>query len=142
MQPSQPNLARVLGLWMATAIVVGTVIGSGVFKKARNVAENAPEFGLGISVWVLGGVLTLFGSLLFIITLPFVVLAVVSEPAHPPRVEHLTPAWPGDWLGVNWGLYGAALVGVLWAYNGWMNLGPVAEEIKEPRRNIPLGLLL
>ncbi|MBY0513500.1 MAG: amino acid permease, partial [Gemmataceae bacterium] len=56
-------MSRVLGLWMATAIVVGTVIGSGVFKKARNVAENVPEFGLGLSVWVLGGLLTLLGAL-------------------------------------------------------------------------------
>src|SRR5215212_6270813 len=62
--PSQaPHLVRVLGPWMATAIVVGTVIGSGVFKKGKNVAENVPEFGLAISVWVLGGVLALLGSL-------------------------------------------------------------------------------
>ena len=57
------SLPRVLGPWMATAIVVGTVIGSGVFKKGRNVAENVPEFGLAMSVWVLGGVLALLGAL-------------------------------------------------------------------------------
>jgi amino acid transporter len=34
-----------------------------------------------------------------------------------------------------------ALVGVLWAYNGWMNIAPIAEEVKEPQRNIPLSLL-
>jgi len=250
-----PSLARVLGPWMAAAIVVGTVIGSGVFKKARNVAENVPETGLALSVWVLGGVLALLGalayaevatlfpraggnyvflreaygrmagflwgwvefgiirtasiaalatmftesfhdvlrqalypgqavdvlafwprqtltvlviaalaalnargtrlggglqvvvttvkvgSLLFIIALPFAVLAFVSEPTHPPRAEHLSPAWPGSFLGVNWGMYGAALVGVLWAYHGWMNIAPVAEEVTDPQRNIPRALL-
>lgn len=250
-----PQLARVLGPWMAAAIVVGTVIGSGVFKKARNVAENVPETGLALSVWVLGGVLALLGalayaevatlfpraggnyvflregygrwagflwgwvefwiirtgsiaalatmfteslhdvlkqalhpgqtlevlafwprqlltvlviaalaalnargtrlggglqvvvtsvkvgSILLIIVLPFVVLAVVSEPSYPPRVEHLSPAWPGSFGGVNWSLYGAALVGVLWAYHGWMNVAPVAEEIRDPQRNIPRALL-
>jgi amino acid transporter len=50
---------------MAAAIVVGTVIGSGVFKKARNVAENVPETGLALSVWVLGGVLALLGALAY-----------------------------------------------------------------------------
>jgi amino acid transporter len=42
---------------------------------------------------------------------------------------------------VDWGLFGAALVGVLWAYHGWMNIGPVAEEVHHPQRNIPLALL-
>src|SRR5436190_21396696 len=64
MQPSTPqSLPRVLGPWIATAIVVGTVIGSGVFKKGRNVAENVPEFGLAMGVWVLVGLLALLGAL-------------------------------------------------------------------------------
>src|SRR5438105_8879694 len=59
----QPGLVRVLGPVMATAIVVGTVIGSGVFKKPQVVAENVPTFGLAALVWVLGGTLALFGAL-------------------------------------------------------------------------------
>ena len=31
----------------------------------------------------------------------------------------------------------AAMVGVLWAYDGWINLTPLAEEIRDPGRNIP-----
>src|SRR3954468_17392003 len=58
-----PRLDRVLGPWMATALVIGTVIGSGVFKKPQAVASLVPEFGLGMLAWVLVGVLTLFGSL-------------------------------------------------------------------------------
>ncbi len=255
MQTSSQSLPRVLGLWIATAVVVGTVIGSGVFKKGRNVAENVPEFGLAMGVWVLGGVLALLGalalaevavlfpraggnyvflregygrgagflwgwvefwiirsasiaalatmftesfhdvliqslypgervevlgfwprqlltacviaglaavnargtrlggglqlivtivkvgSLLFIIVLPFIVYAAVSEPAHPPKLEYLQPTWPTNWLGVNWSHFGAALIGVLWAYHGWMNIAPLAEEVKNPNRNIPLALL-
>src|SRR5207302_1360874 len=63
MQPQPTHLVRVLGPWMATAIVIGTVIGSGVFKKGRNVAENVPEFGLAMGVWVLVGLLALLGAL-------------------------------------------------------------------------------
>jgi amino acid transporter len=42
---------------------------------------------------------------------------------------------------VNWTKYGTALVAVLWAYDGWMNFGNVAEEIRNPSRNIPLAAL-
>jgi amino acid transporter len=244
---------------MATAVVVGTVIGSGVFKKGRNVAENVPEFGLAMTVWVLVGVLALLGalaiaevavlfpraggnyiflreaygrmwgflwgwvefwiirsasiaalatmftesfhdvlkqalhpdkpvhlievlgfwprqvftalviavlaavnargtklgaglqvvittvkvgSLLFIIALPFVVLAAVSEPAYPPRATNFSPAWPSAWGAVKWGAFGAAMVGVIWAYHGWMNIGMMAGEVKDPHRNIPLSLIV
>lgn len=37
--------------------------------------------------------------------------------------------------------FGPALIAVYWAYDGWINIGPVAEEIREPQRNVPLGLV-
>src|SRR5437870_13281374 len=60
---SQPGLVRVLGPVMGTAIVVGTVIGSGVFKKPQVVAESVPNFGIAILVWVAVGLLALLGAL-------------------------------------------------------------------------------
>src|SRR5215207_4191773 len=254
------DLARVLGPWLATAIVVGTVIGSGVFKKPQQVAQNVPTFNVAMSAWVLVGVLVLcgglamaevtvlfpraggnyvflreaygrlfgflwgwveffiirsasiaaladvfteslhdvlkhpacrtalglasegpilsywgrhvltatailllalinargvrwgaglgfavttvkVGSLVFIGLLPLPFLLgwlLPPDPAHQPAWDHLATAGarPFEWAG-----YGAAVVGVFWAYHGWMNLGPVAEEIREPQRNIPLSLL-
>src|SRR5438034_3700739 len=59
----QPSLVRALGPLMAIAVVVGTVIGSGVFKKPQVVASNVPYFGLAALVWVLGGLLALLGAL-------------------------------------------------------------------------------
>jgi amino acid transporter len=41
---------------------------------------------------------------------------------------------------VNWSLFGGGLIGIFWAYHGWMNIAPVAEEVREPQRNIPLAL--
>lgn len=251
---SVPSLPRVLGPWMAAAIVVGTVIGTGVFKKANKVTQNAPEFGLSISVWIFGGLLTLLGafalaevavrypkaggnyvflregfgrrmaflwgwvefwiirsasmaalaymfteslhdilkdaagsredvasfwmrqsftialiaalsalnirgtrlgagvqlvltilkvaSIIALVLLPWIVLAIVGNPVHPPRFENLQPMWPSDWSKVNWGGFGVALVAVMWAYDGWMNIGPIAEEVRNPGRNLPLALLL
>jgi amino acid transporter len=43
---------------------------------------------------------------------------------------------------MNWMGFGTALIAVLWAYNGWMNIAPVAEEVREPSRNIPLSLFV
>jgi len=65
--PSAPTsgLVRALGPLMATAVVVGTVIGSGVFKKPQSIAENVHQFGLAALVWVLGGLLVLLGALAY-----------------------------------------------------------------------------
>ena len=61
--PGADALPRVLGPVTAAAVVVGTVIGSGVFKKAQTVAANVPEFGLIMLAWALGGLLALAGGL-------------------------------------------------------------------------------
>ncbi len=37
--------------------------------------------------------------------------------------------------------FGAALIPILFAYGGWQNANYVAEEIENPRRNLPLSLL-
>jgi APA family basic amino acid/polyamine antiporter len=34
----------------------------------------------------------------------------------------------------------AVLLAVMWAYNGWHGIAPVAEEIRNPQRNIPIAL--
>ena len=39
-------------------------------------------------------------------------------------------------------MVGFAVIATLWAYEGWTNLNTIAEEIKNPKRNIPLALIL
>src|SRR5262245_49282307 len=62
-RPTEHGLERVLGPWMATALVVGTVIGSGVFKKPAAVAQSVPNFGWAMTAWVVIGLLVLCGGL-------------------------------------------------------------------------------
>jgi len=38
--------------------------------------------------------------------------------------------------------FGVATVGALWAYDGWNNLSMVAGEVENPRRNMPIALIL
>src|SRR5271166_4248698 len=64
MEAPRPQLQRVLGPWMATAIVIGTVIGSGVFKKPHAVARDLTDFGLIMIAWVLVGLLAFIGALI------------------------------------------------------------------------------
>jgi basic amino acid/polyamine antiporter, APA family len=261
-QSDSSRLVRALGPWMAMAVVIGTVIGSGVFKKPQLVADKVPNFGMAALVWLLGGVLaflgalalaevavlypkaggnyvflregysrlfgflfgwvefwmirggslaalaTVFaeslgdvlgnqgfrqslgvdpaadplgywerrgltvgillvlalvnvrgvkwggvlqvlitavkvGSLLAILALPFAVAAFAGpEPGAPrPNTDLLRPTWPDSWSAISWGGVGTALLGVMFAYHGWMNIAPVAEEVRQPQRNLPLALL-
>jgi basic amino acid/polyamine antiporter, APA family len=257
--PPASGLVRALGPLTATAVVVGTVIGSGVFKKPSVIAENVPNFGLAALLWIMGGVLVLLGALAYaevsvllpraggnyvflreaygrlagflwgwvdfciirsaslaalatifteslhdilrnqafqqavglpsgtqlgfwpqrmltvtvlaglawvnirgvrwgglvqlfitllkigslatIAVLPFLVLANWLSAPTLPDFGNLRPVWPEDWRRVSLGGLGSAFLGVLWAYHGWQNLAPVAEEVRQPQRNIPLALL-
>jgi APA family basic amino acid/polyamine antiporter len=38
--------------------------------------------------------------------------------------------------------FAAAMLGALWAYDGWNNLTFLAGEVKDPQRNLPLGLII
>jgi APA family basic amino acid/polyamine antiporter len=60
---STPGLSRSLGVIEATAIVVGTIIGTGIFLKPRVIASLLDSPGLIMGVWALGGLLSLLGAL-------------------------------------------------------------------------------
>ena len=59
------ELRRDLGFWGAAAIVVGTVIGSGIFlvPKAMVLRVGSPE--MVFAVWIFGGLLSIFGALTY-----------------------------------------------------------------------------
>ncbi|HEU4680630.1 MAG TPA: amino acid permease [Gemmatimonadales bacterium] len=57
------RLPRHLGLWSAVAVLVGSTIGSGIFRVPATVAERLQEPGPVLLAWVLGGIIALFGAL-------------------------------------------------------------------------------
>src|SRR5262245_9422115 len=57
------ELVRGLGLWSATAVVIGNVIGSAVFLVGSEVARTAGSAMLSLAAWVVGGLLALCGAL-------------------------------------------------------------------------------
>jgi APA family basic amino acid/polyamine antiporter len=58
-------LQRKLGLADSSAIVVGTVIGTGVFLKTASMAQDAGTPGYVLLAWILAGVMSLAGALTY-----------------------------------------------------------------------------
>jgi basic amino acid/polyamine antiporter, APA family len=59
----QTELRRELGAWSAASIVVGTVIGSGIFLVPKSMVMQVGSAQMVAVVWIVGGVLSLFGAL-------------------------------------------------------------------------------
>ncbi|MEA3202518.1 MAG: basic amino acid/polyamine antiporter, family [Thermoplasmata archaeon] len=59
------GLRRELNLFGAVSMIVGIVIGSGIFLGVNRVAAGAGSPWLVVAVWVLGGLLTLMGALTY-----------------------------------------------------------------------------
>ena len=60
-----PDLPRVLGGGHATAIVVGTIIGSGIFLVPSEMMQAVGSSGLVYAAWIVGGLLSLFGAMTY-----------------------------------------------------------------------------
>jgi basic amino acid/polyamine antiporter, APA family len=239
------ELKRDLGIWAALAIVVGTVIGSGIFRVPQAMILNVGTVRMVFLVWIVGGALSLAGALTYAelaAAMPgaggeYVYLTAAYGPiwgflyswtqmwvaksgsiatlatAFFEYTAHFVPQFEQVWFtagpfpikygqvfalllilalgGINYlgvrvggdvqvvftaikvGLIGfvilaglfyahpapitalpatpqtppffagfiAALVGALWAYDGWNNVGMVASEIRNPQRNLPLSLI-
>src|SRR5438093_1360614 len=117
-EPIRAGLPRKVGLWSAVAIVIGTTIGSGIFRTPAGIAATAIAvtaafnyIGLrsGSLVQNVTTIAKYFG-LLFI-----VVLALGYGFGHGGG-SHFTPPLPPGSFTV--GAFGLALVSVLWAYDG------------------------
>jgi APA family basic amino acid/polyamine antiporter len=62
---SKIELPRVLGLWDMVSIVIGGVIGSGIFLVPADIARGVGAPLLIFGVWIVGGLLSYFGALAF-----------------------------------------------------------------------------
>jgi APA family basic amino acid/polyamine antiporter len=61
----RPDLSRDLGVSHASAVVVGTIIGSGVFLVPTEMMQAVGSAKLVYLVWVVGGLLSFFGVLTY-----------------------------------------------------------------------------
>jgi APA family basic amino acid/polyamine antiporter len=61
--PHTDRLQRQLGIWSAAAVLVGSTIGSGIFRVPSTVAEQVGTVGAMASLWIVGALIALFGAL-------------------------------------------------------------------------------
>jgi len=250
--PNGPSLVRGLGAAAATALVIGNVIGGGIFLKPGVVASETGTVPLALLAWAAGGVLCLFGALTiaelalrlpqagglyvylreaygrpvgflfgwseFLFGMPASIgalafgsaLQISSLARSGSLIDAPLDNWEGagvavsliavlagvNVLGVVWGgltqtattavkclflgaiaalpflltlagrtgvvpahyeetvvpaagadssaavRFAGALLAVMWTYNGWHVIAPVAEEVRDPQLNIPRSLLV
>jgi len=61
-RPKHSDLIRGLGLWSATAIVIGDTIGTGIFLVTSDMARAVGSVALVFAAWIIGGLIVLFGA--------------------------------------------------------------------------------
>ncbi|MGA8151603.1 MAG: amino acid permease [Terriglobales bacterium] len=251
---SKPTLVRGLSLLDSVLLLVSGIIGSSIFLTAKDIAGSLPQPILFLGVWVVGGVVSLFGCVAFaelgsmfpdsggqyiylreaygdlvaflygwmlfavanggtIAALAVASAAYMGEIVPVISQQHVVFSFAGitmtrahivgliliavlTWVnvvGLRWGALlqnistwtkfaamsafvflgfaigkghwsnfsphgvglsmglspsqfisamGIALIAVFWAYDGWVYITWVAGEVKEPRRNVPLAMVL
>lgn len=92
---SQSPLARRLGFTSAAAVVIGSIIGSGIFLTPQRVAAVVQVPGILIAVWVVTGLLTLAGALTN--------AEIASEIAEPGGQYVFFRVLYGDWVAFLYG---------------------------------------
>ncbi|MBA3271478.1 MAG: amino acid permease [Acidobacteria bacterium] len=62
---AEAQLIRAIGLWGATLLVIGNVIGSGIFLTTGNMVQELPSTTLVLTAWAAGGLLAMAGGLTY-----------------------------------------------------------------------------
>ena len=65
MSTTSSSLAKKIGFWSATAIIIGSVIGSGVFMKPASMAAQLGSPIWLTVIWIIAGIFSLFGALVY-----------------------------------------------------------------------------
>ena len=65
MSEKRLELVRGLGAWASGAIVVGTMIGTGIFLKPAEMAREGKSVSVVFAAWIIGAILSIFGAFSF-----------------------------------------------------------------------------
>jgi len=61
--PPATDLKRTIGFWAGVAIVIGSIVGSGIFRTPAEIARVLPNPGVILALWVVFGLVSLCGAL-------------------------------------------------------------------------------
>jgi APA family basic amino acid/polyamine antiporter len=114
------TLASVATIWVVTAINCASVSTGGRTALVVTIAKVALVFAVGAGAFLLApGAFSHFG-----------------ESGFGGTCEGVAASARGGLAG-----FGAAMLGALWAYDGWNNVAPLAGEIRDPQRNLPRAFI-
>src|SRR6516165_2998218 len=91
-----------LGLWDTISIIIGIVIGAGIYETTPFILQNVSGPWTGLGVWALGGLLSLIGALCY-------AELATTYPRSGGDYVYLTRAF-GPWMGF---LFGWAQLAVI-----------------------------
>jgi APA family basic amino acid/polyamine antiporter len=114
------TLVAVATIWVVTAINCASVSTGGRTALVVTVAKLFLVLAVGVGAFLLApGAFSHF-----------------SESGFGGTCENVAASARGGIAG-----FGAAMLGALWAYDGWNNVAPLAGEIRDPQRNLPRAFI-
>ena len=113
-------LATLCAIWVVTLLNCTTVATGGRTALVVTIAKIGLVLGVGIGAFLLAP-----GS-----------FAHFESSGLAGTCEGVTASARGGIAG-----FGAAMLGALWAYDGWNNVAPLAGEIRDPQKNLPRAFI-
>lgn len=110
------TIVALSALWFVTFFNTASVNATGSAATVLTVLKVLTVLGIGIAAFLWGQGDT----------------AHFTQSASGGRCEGVESSAIGGLAGI-----GAAMLGALWAYDGWNNVAPLCGEVKDPQRNLP-----
>ncbi|XP_022244318.1 b(0,+)-type amino acid transporter 1-like isoform X3 [Limulus polyphemus] len=151
------GLKRRIGLMSGASLIVGTMIGSGIFVSPKGVLQRSGSVGMSLLVWTGCGLLSLLGIITFIncfsvqlatqiqnictvAKLSAVAIIVVGGAVKLSQghIQHFNKGFEGT--SSSFSDIATAFYSGLWAYDGWNNLNYITEELVNPFVNLPRAI--
>ncbi|XP_050520540.1 b(0,+)-type amino acid transporter 1 isoform X2 [Daktulosphaira vitifoliae] len=152
-------LERRVGLLSGVALIVGTMIGSGIFVSPTGLLIRTGSIGLSFIIWTACGIMSLLVVITYIncysvnlatgvqnaftaakLVAVFVVVAGGIHKIFQGNTDNFKNYFENTTS--SFGDIATAFYSGLWAYDGWNNLNYVTEEIKNPSKNIPRAIYI
>ena len=136
------TLAAAFALNFAEVVPPPDLVDRGVWEAAVAIAAMATLAAINVVGTRFGGGVQVLGTALKLGAMAAMILLPLPFLLDRARLENLAPVWPAAIDGGLLRAMLAAMVGVLWTYDGWINTSALAEEIRDPGRNIPRATAL